>query len=105
MLDQTLMHMHQTIMTKLALITGASRGLGASIALHLATTHHIIAVATTTGALEELDDKIKELNGSATLAPMDITTDAAMATLCRGIFNSQAGKHYFYYLNASNYFF
>ena len=73
-------------MTKLALITGASRGLGASIALHLATTHHIIAVATTTGALEELDDKIKELNGSATLAPMDITTDAAMATLCRGIF-------------------
>jgi len=86
MLDPTLMHMHQTIMTKLALITGASRGLGASIALHLATTHHIIAVATTTGALEELDDKIKELNGSATLAPMDITTDAAMATLCRGIF-------------------
>ena len=46
------------------------------------------AVATTTGALEELDDKIKELNGSATLAPMDITTDAAMATLCRGILNA-----------------
>lgn len=72
-------------MTKLALITGASRGLGAALAEALAPSHHIIAVARTTGALEELDDRIKAAGGSATLAPMDITTPEAMATLCRGI--------------------
>ncbi|MDF1728144.1 MAG: SDR family NAD(P)-dependent oxidoreductase [Sulfitobacter sp.] len=72
-------------MTQTALITGASRGLGAALAEALAPSHHIIAVARTTGALEELDDRIKAAGGSATLAPMDITTEAAMATLCRGI--------------------
>lgn len=72
-------------MTKIALITGASRGLGAALAEALAPTHHIVAVARTVGALEELDDRIKAKGGAATLAPMDITTEAAMATLCRGI--------------------
>ncbi len=71
--------------SKLALITGASRGLGAALAEALAPTHHIVAVARTTGALEELDDRIKARGGSATLAPMDVTDPAAMATLCRGI--------------------
>lgn len=70
---------------KLALITGASRGLGAALAEALAPTHHIIAVARTTGALEELDDRIQAKGGTATLAPMDITDPNAMATLCRGI--------------------
>ncbi|WP_323763443.1 SDR family NAD(P)-dependent oxidoreductase [Marinovum sp.] len=70
---------------KTALITGASRGLGAALAEALAPTHHIIAVARTTGALEELDDRIQAKGHSATLAPMDITTEAAMAQLCRGI--------------------
>ena len=74
-------------MTKVALITGASRGLGRAVALALARTHHIVAVAKTVGALEELDDEIKALGGAATLAPMDITVEAAMATLCRGIFD------------------
>jgi NAD(P)-dependent dehydrogenase (short-subunit alcohol dehydrogenase family) len=72
-------------MTKIALITGASRGLGAALAEALARTHHIIAVGRTTGALEELDDRIKAKGGSATLAPMDVTNVDAMATLCRGI--------------------
>ena len=72
-------------MTQIALITGASRGLGAALALALAPTHHIVAVARTTGGLEELDDRIKAAGGQATLAPMDVTVDAAMATLCRGI--------------------
>jgi NAD(P)-dependent dehydrogenase (short-subunit alcohol dehydrogenase family) len=72
-------------MTQTALITGASRGLGTALALQLCGTHHIIAVARTTGALEELDDRIKAKGGSATLAPMDVTDDGAMATLCRGI--------------------
>ncbi len=72
-------------MTKTALITGASRGLGAALAEALAPTHHIIAVARTTGALEELDDRIQAKGGTATLAPMDITNTDAMMTLCRDI--------------------
>lgn len=74
-------------MTKTALITGASRGLGAALAEALAPAYHVIAVAKTTGALEELDDRIQAKGGSATLAPMDITNSDAMATLCRGIFD------------------
>jgi len=70
---------------KTALITGASRGLGAALAHALAPTHHIIAVGRTTGALEDLDDRIKAADGEATLAPMDITVDAAMQQLCRSI--------------------
>ncbi len=72
---------------KTALITGASRGLGAALAEALAPTHHIIAVGRTTGALEDLDDRIKAIGGDATLAPMDISTDAAMQQLCRSIFD------------------
>ena len=74
-------------MTHIVLITGASRGLGAALARQLAPTHHIIAVAKTVGALEELDDAVQAAGGAATLAPMDITVDAAMQQLCRGIFD------------------
>lgn len=72
-------------MTQIALITGASRGLGAALAEALAPTHHVVAVARTVGGLEELDDRIRSAGGQATLAPMDITIDAAMQQLCRGI--------------------
>ncbi|KKK93415.1 hypothetical protein LCGC14_2693120, partial [marine sediment metagenome] len=72
-------------MTKIALVTGASRGLGAALAIGLAQTHHVIAVARTTGALEEIDDQIQAAGGHATLAPMDVTDPKAMAHLCRGI--------------------
>lgn len=74
-------------MTKIALITGASRGLGAALSERLAATHHIVAVAKTVGALEELDDRIQAAGGSATLAPMDVTKPDAMAQLCRGIYD------------------
>jgi NAD(P)-dependent dehydrogenase (short-subunit alcohol dehydrogenase family) len=74
-------------MIKTALITGASRGLGAALAIALCETHHIIAVGKTTGALEELDDSIQAKGGNATLAPMDVTNADAMATLCRGIYD------------------
>jgi NAD(P)-dependent dehydrogenase (short-subunit alcohol dehydrogenase family) len=74
-------------MTKTALITGASRGLGAALAKALAPTHHIIAVGKTVGALEELDDAIQAAGGQATLAPMDIAVDEAMQQLCRGIYD------------------
>ncbi len=70
---------------KIALITGASRGFGAAIAKALAADYHIVAVARTVGALEELDDAIQAKGGQATLAPMDVTVDPAMQQLCRGI--------------------
>jgi len=79
------------IMTKTALITGASRGLGAAMARALAPTHHIIAVGKTVGSLEELDDAIQAEGGQATLAPMDINVDAAMQQLCRGIYDRWGG--------------
>lgn len=72
---------------RLALVTGASRGLGAALAEALAAGGwHVIALARTTGALEELDDRIQAAGGSATLAPLDITEDDAMRHLCRSIF-------------------
>jgi NAD(P)-dependent dehydrogenase (short-subunit alcohol dehydrogenase family) len=74
-----------------ALITGASRGLGAAIAVALAPTHHIIAVGRTTGALEDLDDRIRAAGGQATLAPMDITVPEAMQQLCRSIHDRWGG--------------
>ncbi|SMX34202.1 SDR family NAD(P)-dependent oxidoreductase [Actibacterium lipolyticum] len=71
---------------KLALVTGASRGFGAAMAEELAANGwHVIAVARTVGALEELDDRIKAQGGQATLAPMDVTDPNAMRHLCRSI--------------------
>jgi NAD(P)-dependent dehydrogenase (short-subunit alcohol dehydrogenase family) len=73
------------------LITGASRGLGAALAEALAPDRHIIAVGRTTGALEELDDRIRAAGGQATLAPMDITVPEAMQQLCRSIHDRWGG--------------
>ncbi len=71
---------------KIALITGASRGLGAALAETLASRGwHILAVARTTGALEELDDRIRKAGGTATLAPMDIGTPEAMGQLAQAV--------------------
>lgn len=70
----------------IALVTGASRGLGAALAELLAISgHHVVAVGRTLGALEELDDRIQAQGGSATLAALDITNDDAMRHLCRDI--------------------
>ena len=58
---------------KIALVTGASRGIGFSTALALAKQGaHIIATARTQGGLEELDDAVKAAGSTATLVPMDI---------------------------------
>lgn len=73
---------------RIALVTGASRGLGFALAETLAGAGwHVVAVARTVGALEELDDRIQAAGGRATLAPMDITVDDAMRQLCRGIYD------------------
>ena len=76
------------------LITGASRGLGAALAMALVardSSAPIIAVARTTGALEELDDRLRGIGGEAVLAPMDITVPEAMEQLCRSIFDRWGG--------------
>ena len=78
-------------MTRPALVTGASRGLGAAVAEALAPTHHVVAVARTVGALEELDDRIRAKGGQATLAPMDVTDEGAMQHLCRGVHDRWGG--------------
>jgi NAD(P)-dependent dehydrogenase (short-subunit alcohol dehydrogenase family) len=58
---------------RIALVTGASRGIGRAVALELAKAGaHVIAVARTTGGLEELDDEIKAVGGAATLVPLDL---------------------------------
>ena len=59
---------------RIALITGASRGLGAAAALAYAREGaHCVLVARTVGGLEALDDQIKAVGGSATLVPLDVT--------------------------------
>lgn len=78
---------HAAMTEKIAIITGASRGLGAAFAEALSPEYHIVAIARTTGALEELDDRIKAKGGQATLAPMDVTNADAMAHLCRSIYD------------------
>ncbi|RWY38470.1 SDR family oxidoreductase [Falsigemmobacter intermedius] len=75
---------------KIALVTGASRGLGAAMAEGLAARGwHVVAVARTVGGLEEVDDRLRALAlpgaGALTLAPMDITNDDAMRHLCRSV--------------------
>ncbi|WP_288995067.1 SDR family oxidoreductase [uncultured Gemmobacter sp.] len=77
---------------RIAIVTGASRGLGAAIAEELACRGwHVVAVARTTGGLEEVDDRVKAARqpgaGELTLAPMDITNDDAMAHLCRAVYD------------------
>ncbi|MFV0300963.1 MAG: SDR family NAD(P)-dependent oxidoreductase [Paracoccus sp. (in: a-proteobacteria)] len=77
---------------KIALITGASRGLGAALAEGLAAQGwHILAVARTVGALEELDDRIRAAGGSATLAPMDVTVPEAMVQLVASLHQRWGG--------------
>lgn len=59
---------------KIAVVTGASRGIGYFTALEFAKAGaHVIAIARTVGGLEELDDAAKKFDGSITLAPADLT--------------------------------
>lgn len=83
-----------TLAGRIALVTGASRGLGHAAAKALAAEGaHVIAVATprSVGALEELDDEIEALGGTATLTPLDLADGAAIDRL-GGAIHERWGK-------------
>ncbi|CAN5512399.1 SDR family NAD(P)-dependent oxidoreductase [soil metagenome] len=84
--------MTNPLASRIALVTGASRGIGYATALALAKAGaHIIAVARTQGGLEELDDAIRTEGGSATLVPLDITDSDGIARLGAAL-NERHGK-------------
>src|SRR5208283_4338499 len=61
------------LVDRIALVTGASRGIGYATALALARAGaQIVAVARTVGGLEELDDAVRAAGSSATLVPLDM---------------------------------
>ena len=71
---------------KLALVTGASRGIGAATAEALAAAGaHVILVARTSSALEEVEQRIHEAGGSATIAPLDLTEGEAIGKLAAAV--------------------
>ena len=77
---------------RVALVTGASRGIGRAVALELARRGaHVIALARTVGALEELDDEIKAVGSSATLVPLDLKDAEALPRLAQAV-SSRWGK-------------
>lgn len=71
---------------KLALVTGASRGIGAATAEALAAAGaHVVLVARTAAALEEVEDRIHAAGGSATIAPLDLSERDNIAKLAEAI--------------------
>src|SRR5918997_5396485 len=65
--------MDKPLQNRVAVVTGASRGIGRAAALALAEAGaHVIALARTQGALESLDDEIRAKGGSATLVPVNL---------------------------------
>jgi NAD(P)-dependent dehydrogenase (short-subunit alcohol dehydrogenase family) len=64
----------KSLQGKLALVTGASRGIGAATAEALAAAGaHVVLVARTASALEEVEERIHQGGGTATIAPLDLT--------------------------------
>ena len=71
---------------KLALVTGASRGIGAATAEALAAAGaHVILVARTGSALEEIEERIHAASGSATIAPLDLTDGESIGKLAAAV--------------------
>src|SRR3979409_1521835 len=84
--------MSQSLASRIALVTGASRGIGYATARALAKTGaHVVAVARTQGGLEELDDDIRKDGGSATLVPLSLTDFDGIARLGAAL-NERHGK-------------
>src|SRR6476469_4101559 len=86
---------------KLALVTGASRGIGAATAEALAAAGaHVILVARSASALEEIEDRIHASGGSATIAPLDLTEGESIGKLA-GAVAERWGKLDILVLNAA----
>jgi NAD(P)-dependent dehydrogenase (short-subunit alcohol dehydrogenase family) len=72
---------------KTALITGASRGIGAAVARRFAVEGaHVVLVARTPGGLEEIDDAIRAHGGTATLVPLDLRDFARIDELAAALY-------------------
>src|SRR3989338_7708228 len=77
---------------RIALITGASRGIGAAVAKRFAQEGaHVLLAARTIGALEEVDDAIQKDGGTATIVPIDLKAFAKIDEL-GGIIAQRFGK-------------
>jgi NAD(P)-dependent dehydrogenase (short-subunit alcohol dehydrogenase family) len=77
---------------RIALVTGASRGIGQATALALARAGaHVVALARTVGGLEELDDAIRAAGGAATLVPLDLKDTPGIARLAAAL-NERYGR-------------
>ena len=71
---------------RLALVTGASRGIGAATAEALAASGaHVILVARTAAALEEIEERIHNAGGTATIAPLDLTDGEGIGKLAGAV--------------------
>ena len=78
--------MTKPLKDQIALVTGASRGIGAATALALAEAGaHVVLTARTAGGLEEVEEAIHGAGGSATIAPLDLTETDAIARLASAI--------------------
>jgi NAD(P)-dependent dehydrogenase (short-subunit alcohol dehydrogenase family) len=79
--------MEKPLSGRVALVTGASRGIGAAVAVGLATAGaHVILVARTVGGLEEVDDAVQAAGGSGTLVPLDLCEADGIERLGASVF-------------------
>lgn len=76
-----------TLAGRIALVTGASRGIGRAASVELAKRGaHVVITARTQGGLEETDDAIRAVGGQATLLPLDLSDKAALDSIGPSLF-------------------